>query len=87
MEIRRSSRVWTLLLTVVVLAIALAMRLPRLDQRPMHGDEANQAVRAGLLLDTGTYHYDPNDHHGPVLYFAALPFCRATAHAFAETTE
>ena len=70
----------------VVLA-ALALRLPRLEQRPMHGDEANQAVRAGVLLDTGTYHYDPHDHHGPVLYFAALPFCRATAATFSETTE
>lgn len=87
METSRSSRVWTLLLTAVVVIVALALRLPRLDQRPMHGDEANQAVRAGLLLDTGTYHYDPTDNHGPTLYFAALPFCRATAKTFAETTE
>jgi uncharacterized protein (TIGR03663 family) len=75
------------LAAVLVLAAALALRLPRLDERPMHGDEANQAVRTGMLLDAGTYHYDPTDHHGPVLYFAALPFCRATAKTFAETTE
>ncbi|MEI7902857.1 MAG: flippase activity-associated protein Agl23 [bacterium] len=87
METSRSSRVWTLLLTGSVVAVALALRLPRLDRRPMHGDEANQAVRTGLLLETGIYHYDPSDHHGPVLYFAALPFCRATAATFAETTE
>jgi uncharacterized protein (TIGR03663 family) len=72
---------------LAVLAIALAVRLPALDRRPMHGDEANQAVRTGLLLEKGVYHYDPTDHHGPVLYFAALPFCRATARTFAETTE
>jgi uncharacterized protein (TIGR03663 family) len=72
---------------LVVLAMALAVRLPALDRRPMHGDEANQAVRTGLLLEKGVYHYDPTDHHGPVLYFAALPFCRATAKTFAETTE
>ncbi|HQL50342.1 MAG TPA: TIGR03663 family protein [Kiritimatiellia bacterium] len=70
-----------------IIAGALALRLPRLDRRPMHGDEANQAVRTGLLLDQGFYHYDPADHHGPTLYFAAWPFCRATAHSFAETTE
>ncbi len=70
-----------------IIAGALALRLPRLDQRPMHGDEANQAVRTGLLLDQGFYHYDPADHHGPTLYFAAWPFCRATARTFAETTE
>ncbi len=78
---------WTWVSALVVLAAALALRLPRLDRRPMHGDEANQAVRTGLLLDKGVYHYDPSDHHGPVLYFAALPFCRATAKTFAETTE
>ena len=72
---------------LAVLAIALVVRLPALDQRPMHGDEANQAVRTGLLLEKGIYHYDPTDHHGPVLYFAALPFCRATSKTFAETTE
>jgi uncharacterized protein (TIGR03663 family) len=70
-----------------IIAGALALRLPRLDRRPMHGDEANQAVRTGLLLDQGFYHYDPADHHGPTLYFAAWPFCRATARTFAETTE
>ena len=53
----------------------------------MHGDEANQAVRAGMLMDQGVYHYDPSDHHGPTLYYAALPFCRATASRFPETTE
>jgi uncharacterized protein (TIGR03663 family) len=87
METRGSSRVWGWLAALVVLAIALAVRLPALDRRPMHGDEANQAVRTGLLLDQGVYHYDPTDHHGPALYFAALPFCRATAQTFADTTE
>jgi uncharacterized protein (TIGR03663 family) len=77
---------WLAALLLIAFA-ALALRLPRLDQRPMHGDEANQAVRAGMLLDQGVYHYDPNDHHGPSLYFAALPFCRATAQTFADTTE
>jgi uncharacterized protein (TIGR03663 family) len=39
----------------------------------MHADEANQAVKAGLLLEGGPYAYDPADHHGPVLYYAVLP--------------
>ncbi len=71
----------------MIFAAALALRIPGLDRKPMHGDEANQAVRAGQLMDSGVYHYDPNDHHGPVMYFAAMPFCRATAASFAETTE
>ncbi len=53
----------------------------------MHGDEANQTVRAGMLMDSGVYHYDPNDHHGPVMYYVAMPFCHATADNFADTTE
>jgi uncharacterized protein (TIGR03663 family) len=62
-------------------------RFAGLSDRPMHGDEANQAVRTGQLLEQGVYHYDPADHHGPVLYYAAIPFCRATTSRFAETTE
>ena len=87
MDNGRESRAGGLLTALVVLAAALAMRLPALDQRPMHGDEANQAVRTGFLLENGTYHYDPTDHHGPILYYAALPFCRATSKTFAGTTE
>jgi len=67
---------------------AAALRLPRLDIRPMHGDEANQAVKAGLLLETGVYRYDPHEHHGPTLYFLTLPSAAvAKARTFAETTE
>lgn len=75
------------IILLFALAVALAWRLPKLANRPMHGDEANQAVRTGMLMDEGRYRYDPTDHHGPVLYFAALPFCRATASRFADTTE
>ena len=30
----------------------LALRLARLDVRPMHNDEANQAIKFGALLET-----------------------------------
>jgi len=52
---------------------ALWLRTRDLAARPMHADEANQAVKAGELLESGRYAYDPADHHGPVLYYAALP--------------
>jgi uncharacterized protein (TIGR03663 family) len=55
------------------IALGLACRVPRLDLRPMHHDEANQAVRFGQLLETGEYRYDPVDHHGPTLYYLTLP--------------
>jgi len=52
---------------------ALAFRLIRLDVRPMHPDEANQAVKFGQLLERGDYRFDPRDHHGPTLYYLTLP--------------
>ena len=57
---------------------AFLLRIRDLPVRPMHADEANQAVKAGILLETGRYAFDPHEHHGPVLYYAVLPvaWCR-----------
>jgi uncharacterized protein (TIGR03663 family) len=60
-------------LIALALALALAFRLPAADLRPMHHDEANQAVKFGTLLETGDYQYDKEDHHGPTLYYLTLP--------------
>jgi uncharacterized protein (TIGR03663 family) len=57
----------------LIAAAALWLRTRDLDRRPMHADEANQAVKLGELLDTGHYAFDPRDHHGPTLYYAAVP--------------
>ncbi len=76
-------------LLVAVLAVgALAFRLADLDRRPMHGDEANQAHRTGVLFERGTYQYDPKEHHGPSLYYLTLPVLWLSgASSFAETSE
>jgi len=76
-------------LCIVAVAVgAFAIRLPRLAQRPMHPDEANEAAKAGILFDTGQYRYDPKDHHGPSLYYLTLPSLAAGGAArFADTTE
>ena len=52
-------------LVAIALTTGLALRLARLDVRPMHHDEANQAVKFGALLERGEYAYDARDHHGP----------------------
>ncbi len=57
----------------LALAAGLGLRLARLDTRPMHHDEANQAVKFGALLERGDYRYDASDHHGPTLYYLTLP--------------
>jgi uncharacterized protein (TIGR03663 family) len=81
-------RVVTSLVLVTIAAGALALRLVQLERRPMHHDEANQAIRTRELLDRGRYRYDPEDHHGPTLYYLSLPFIWLTAgRDFASTTE
>ena len=59
-------------LALIALA-ALWLRTHDLAARPMHADEANQAVKLGELLEHGRYAFDPRDHHGPTLYYAAAP--------------
>ncbi len=55
---------------------ALLFRFVRLDNRPMHHDEANQAIKFGDLLERGEYRFDPQEHHGPSLYYLTLPAAR-----------
>ena len=60
-------------LVVLALTAGIALRTARLAERPMHHDEANQAVKFGALLERGEYRYDAHDHHGPTLYYLTLP--------------
>ena len=84
----KSSQVLVVACLLILTAAALAIRLPRLNQRPMHGDEANQAVKAGVLLEAGQYQYDPYEHHGPSLYWLTLPSLWLHGReTFAQTTE
>lgn len=59
-----------------ILLAAVSLRLAGLALRPMHHDEANQALKFGSLLERGEYRYDPSDHHGPSLYYLTLPLVR-----------
>ena len=67
------TRGWAGAIVAIALAAGLFLRFGRLDARPMHHDEANQAVKFGALLETGEYRYDFHDHHGPTLYYLTLP--------------
>jgi len=65
----------------MIAAVAAAFRLPLLDRRPMHADEAILADKFGTFLETGSYPYDPHEYHGPVLaYLTWIP-----AHLIRET--
>jgi uncharacterized protein (TIGR03663 family) len=75
-------------LFILVLVFGLFVRLYRVDLRPMHHDEANQAYKFGELLEKGEYRYDPADHHGPTLYYLSLPFAWLNGQkTYADLTE
>ncbi len=73
---------------VAVIGGAAALRLVRLDNRPMHCDEAVHAVKFGRLLEEDDYVYDPREYHGPSLNFLTLPIAHlARKEQLTEITE
>jgi len=78
----------TLAPALLIFAVALAFRAPRLADRPMHADEAVLADKFGTLLETGSYQYDPREFHGPLLGLLTLVPARVSgAHRYQELTE
>ena len=72
---------------LLLAAAALAIRLPRLGDRPMHADEAVQAARSRDLWRDASYVYNPDEFHGPLLQYLTLAWLWAEApESFAETT-
>jgi uncharacterized protein (TIGR03663 family) len=67
-----------MLIALLTAGVAMALRLPRLDERPMHNDEGVNALKFGQLWKGGSYKYDPNEHHGPTLAYATLLLGRLT---------
>jgi uncharacterized protein (TIGR03663 family) len=65
---------WSALAVLLAIAGALALRVPGLDTRPLHNDEAVNAVKVSELWEHGRYVYDPDEYHGPALHYATLPF-------------
>lgn len=56
----------------LLLLLAAALRLPRLDARPLHHDEGTNVIFLLRLMNEGTYQYDPSNYHGPLLYFLSV---------------
>lgn len=64
-------RFWITVGLLAVAAVWFATRLPWLDERPMHSDETTKAFMLGELMAGEGYRYDPTEHHGPTLVYAA----------------
>ncbi len=67
---QRNIYIW---LWVFVFLLAAVLRIPSLSLRPMHTDEAVHAFKFAELLETGHYQYNPQEYHGPTLYYLTLP--------------
>lgn len=79
-------RRWLIFAAIAILA--LAVRLPRLAERPMHTDEAVNAYVTGELLAGKPFRYDPQDRHGPALFALAEPLVKLSgAKSFSDLTE
>lgn len=75
-------------LILAITAAALALRLPQLAQRPMHGDEAVHAIKFGALLEEGFYRYDSHEYHGPTLnYLTLIPAWLSSARKLTAINE
>ena len=63
--------------TTIVLSIFIIagfFRFTDLSSRPMHGDEAINAVKLSHVVETGQFDYKATQHHGPLLYFTGYLF-------------
>ncbi len=67
---------WLWLWLLLLVGVGLGLRWPNLAQRPMHNDEAVNAIKFGTLAETGTYRYDPHEYHGPTLPYFTLAWTR-----------
>lgn len=75
-------------LFILIFFIAMALRLPKLTQRPMHTDEAVHAIKFKALYEDGFYRYDFHEYHGPTLnYFSLIPAWLELSPAFTEIDE
>jgi len=82
------SRPIFIVLILLIAVAAAAVRLPGLAERPMHGDEAVNAVKLGETIEGRGYEYDPHEYHGPTLnYLTLIPAWLGGAGSFVELRE
>jgi uncharacterized protein (TIGR03663 family) len=70
-----SRRTW-IISVIVVLAIAAFLRFYDLDLVPLHHDEGVNGNFLNRLVREGDYNYNPENYHGPTLYYFAALFPR-----------
>ncbi|MBI3125590.1 MAG: TIGR03663 family protein [Ignavibacteriales bacterium] len=63
-----------IVLLSAIFLLCVFIRVYRLNDKPMHVDEAVHAIKFGYLLENNYYQYNPVEYHGPTLnYFSLIP--------------
>ncbi|HLM55336.1 MAG TPA: flippase activity-associated protein Agl23, partial [Pyrinomonadaceae bacterium] len=68
-------RVWRWA-SISILMLATALRFYALDLKPLHHDEGVNGFFLTNLLNGFGYRYDPQNYHGPSLYFLTAPLAK-----------
>src|SRR6476646_9597425 len=72
-EVVLSDRAW-FIAVVAIMLVAAILRFYDLNLVPLHHDEGVNGNFLVRLVREGFYHYDPENYHGPTLYYFAALF-------------
>jgi len=76
------------ILILFAILLSIALRVPKLDDRPMHTDEAVHADKFRMLLEEHHWEYDPVEYHGPTLnYLTLIPTLLRGVGTYINVTE
>lgn len=67
--------VWFWVLCAVLL-LAVFLRFFNLEVKPLHHDEGVNGYFLDRLVEKDFYRYDPENYHGPLIYYLAVPFIK-----------
>jgi len=62
--------------SAVIVAISAFLRFFRLGLKPFHHDEGVNGFFLTTLFKDGIYKYQPDNYHGPTLYYISLAFAK-----------
>lgn len=71
-----SPQLWWIVGCAIVTAISTIWRFYDLTLKPLHHDEGVNGYFLITLFREGVYKYDPENYHGPTLYYISLAFTK-----------
>src|SRR5262245_10763767 len=72
MNLRTQEIKWSHILFALAVIIGAWFRFYHLELKPLHHDEGVNSHFLLNLANFGNYRYDPENYHGPTLYYFAL---------------